>query len=157
MGLNLDVDHVAFASDRKFDGYQFRKLNPAELARSPAAPAGRPATAHLAPPAAAIRSRPELVQALESHNFEPLRLMQWRNSALDFASIGALQASLAMTPNEPGLTRAPVGEDILVLEHAARDEDVKAMARNHAGRRAFMGRLPSSGLPQDRARPPMPN
>ena len=33
MGLNLDVDHVAFASDRKFDGYQFRKLNPAELAQ----------------------------------------------------------------------------------------------------------------------------
>ena len=28
MGLNLDVDHLAFASDRKFDGYQFRKLNP---------------------------------------------------------------------------------------------------------------------------------
>src|ERR1700728_4799151 len=27
MGLNLDVDHVAFAADRKFDGYQFRKLN----------------------------------------------------------------------------------------------------------------------------------
>jgi len=33
MGLNLDVDHIAFASDRKFDGYQFRKLNPSELAR----------------------------------------------------------------------------------------------------------------------------
>ena len=31
MGLNLDVDHIAFASDRKFDGYQFRKLSPAEL------------------------------------------------------------------------------------------------------------------------------
>src|SRR6266699_2023342 len=28
MGLNLDVDHIAFASDRKFDGYQFRRLNP---------------------------------------------------------------------------------------------------------------------------------
>ena len=28
MGLNLDVDHVAFASDRKFDGYQFRNLAP---------------------------------------------------------------------------------------------------------------------------------
>src|SRR6266853_1162724 len=36
MGLNLDVDHVAFASDRKFDGYQFRRLNPAELAQMPA-------------------------------------------------------------------------------------------------------------------------
>src|SRR5205807_1619154 len=33
MGLNLDVDHVAFAGDRKFDGYQFRRLNPAELAQ----------------------------------------------------------------------------------------------------------------------------
>ena len=32
MGLNLDVDHVAFAADRKFDGYQFRRLNPAEIA-----------------------------------------------------------------------------------------------------------------------------
>ena len=33
MGLNLDVDHVAFASDRKYDGYQFRRLNPAEFAQ----------------------------------------------------------------------------------------------------------------------------
>ncbi len=31
MGLNLDVDHVAFASNRKFDGYQYRLLNPAEI------------------------------------------------------------------------------------------------------------------------------
>src|SRR5205085_27386 len=30
MGLNLDVDHVAFASDRKYDGYQFRRLTPSE-------------------------------------------------------------------------------------------------------------------------------
>ena len=27
MGLNLDVDHVAFAQNRKFDGYQYRDLN----------------------------------------------------------------------------------------------------------------------------------
>ena len=58
MGLNLDVDHVAFAADRKFDGYQFRKLNPAELGRSPAAPAAPRATAPSAPPAAARRSSP---------------------------------------------------------------------------------------------------
>ncbi len=132
MGLNLDVDHVAFASDRKFDGYQFRKLNPAELGQI-AGRAGRATrdgtfgtTGRCDP------FEPELVQALESHNFEPLRLLQWRNSTLDFASIGALQASLAMPPSEQGLTRAPVGEDILVLEHAARDDDVRALARNPA-------------------------
>src|SRR5580704_10887447 len=33
MGLNLDVDHIAFAADRKFDGWQFSKLNPSELAQ----------------------------------------------------------------------------------------------------------------------------
>ena len=132
MGLNLDVDHVAFASDRKFDGYQFRKLNPAELAQI-AGRAGRATrdgtfgtTGRCDP------FEPELVQALESHNFEPLRQLQWRNSTLDFASIGALQASLAMPPREQGLTRAPTGEDILVLEHAARDEDVRGMANGAA-------------------------
>jgi ATP-dependent RNA helicase SUPV3L1/SUV3 len=130
MGLNLDVDHVAFASDRKFDGYQFRKLNPAELAQI-AGRAGRATrdgtfgtTGRCDP------FEPELVQALESHSFEPIRMLQWRNSTLDFSSIGALQASLAMAPREQGLTRAPTAEDILVLEHAARDEDVRGMARD---------------------------
>ena len=128
MGLNLDVDHVAFASDRKFDGYQFRRLIPAELAQI-AGRAGRATrdgtfgtTGRCDP------FEPELVQALESHSFDPIRTLQWRNSDLDFTSIGALQASLAATPSEPGLTRAPTAEDILVLEHAARDEEVRALA-----------------------------
>src|SRR3954449_4603029 len=128
MGLNLDVDHVAFASDRKFDGYQFRKLNPAELAQI-AGRAGRATrdgsfgTTGRCPP-----FETELAQALESHSFEPIKMLQWRNTALDFFSLGALQASLAETPKENGLTRAPVAEDILVLEHAARDDDVRNMA-----------------------------
>src|SRR6202158_5268647 len=130
MGLNLDVDHVAFASDRTFDGYHYRKLNPAEPAQT-AARAGRATrdgtfgtTGRCDP------FEPELVQALESHVFEPIRMLQWRNTDLDFASIGALQASRAMAPREEGLTRAPTAEDILVLEHAARDEDVRTLARN---------------------------
>jgi ATP-dependent RNA helicase SUPV3L1/SUV3 len=128
MGLNLDVDHVAFASDRKFDGYQFRRLNPAELAQI-AGRAGRATrdgtfgTTGRCPP-----FETELAQALESHSFEPVKILQWRNTALDFASLGALQATLAVTPEEGGLSRAPVGEDILVLEHAARDDDVRAFA-----------------------------
>jgi ATP-dependent RNA helicase SUPV3L1/SUV3 len=31
MGLNLDVDHIAFAADRKFDGWQHRRLTAAEF------------------------------------------------------------------------------------------------------------------------------
>ena len=137
MGLNLDVDHVAFASDRKFDGYQFRRLNPAEFAQI-AGRAGRATrdgtfgtTGRCGPFDA------ELVHALESHAFEPVKVLQWRNVELDFSSLGALSASLAQTPTLSGLTRAPVAEDILVLEHAARDEDVRAMATG----RAAVGRL----------------
>jgi ATP-dependent RNA helicase SUPV3L1/SUV3 len=130
MGLNLDVDHVAFASDRKFDGYQFRKLNPAELAQI-AGRAGRAqrdgtfGTTGRCPP-----FEDEVARALESHSFEPIKVLQWRNTDLDFSSIGALQASLSLTPSEGGLTRAPIAEDILVLEHAARDEEIRDIARN---------------------------
>src|ERR1700726_2611098 len=132
MGLNLDVDHVAFASDRKFDGYQYRKLNPAELAQI----AGRPGratrdgtfgTTGRCPP-----FETELAQALESHTFESVKVLQWRNSDLDFSSLGALQASLATVPTEHGLTRAPIAEDIQVLEHAVRDDDLRAMATSSA-------------------------
>jgi ATP-dependent RNA helicase SUPV3L1/SUV3 len=132
MGLNLDVDHIAFASDRKFDGYQFRKLNPSELAQI-AGRAGRATrdgtfgTSGRCPP-----FEPELVQALEAHTFEPVKQVQWRNTDLDFSSVGALQATLAAAPTENALARAPVGEDILVLDHAARDDDVRALTRTPA-------------------------
>ena len=132
MGLNLDVDHIAFASDRKFDGYQYRKLSPSELAQI-AGRAGRATrdgtfgTTGRCPP-----FDTELVQALETHSFEPVKLVQWRNSDLDFSSIGALQATLAAAPTESALARAPVAEDILVLEHAARDDEVRAMTRTSA-------------------------
>src|SRR5204863_8083155 len=113
MGLNLDVDHVAFASDRKFDGYQFRKLSPSELAQiaGRAGRATRDGTFGTSGRCPAFET--ELVQALESHNFEPVKLVQWRNSELDFSSIGALQATLAAPPSESALARAPVAEDIL--------------------------------------------
>jgi ATP-dependent RNA helicase SUPV3L1/SUV3 len=132
MGLNLDVDHVAFASDRKFDGYQFRRLNPSEFAQI-AGRAGRAmrdgtfgTTGRCEP------FEPDLVQALESHSFENVKILQWRNTDLDFASPGALAASLAAPPTLQGLTRAPNAEDILVLEHASRDETVRATATTRA-------------------------
>ncbi len=132
MGLNLDVDHVAFAADRKFDGYQFRKLNPGELGQI-AGRAGRATrdgtfgTTGRCPP-----FEPELAQALESHTFDSVKVLQWRNTALDFASLGALAATLATTPTEPGLTRAPIAEDIQVLEHVSRDDEVRALAASRA-------------------------
>jgi ATP-dependent RNA helicase SUPV3L1/SUV3 len=132
MGLNLDVDHVAFASDRKYDGYQFRRLNPAEFAQI-AGRAGRATrdgtfgtTGRCAP------FEPELVNALQNHTFDSVKVLQWRNAKLDFSSLGALQVSLALAPSHDALTRAPIAEDLRVLDHAARDADVRDMAHGSA-------------------------
>src|SRR5881394_1170572 len=132
MGLNLDVDHVAFASDRKYDGYQFRRLNPSEFAQI-AGRAGRATrdgtfgtTGRCAP------FEPELVNALQNHTFDSVKVLQWRNSKLDFSSLGALQVSLALTPSHDALTRAPIAEDLRVLDHASRDAEVREMAHGAA-------------------------
>lgn len=128
MGLNLDVDHVAFASDRKFDGYQFRNLNASEMAQI-AGRAGR----HSRDGTFGTTGRcepfsTELVERLQNHEFEPVRIAQWRNTNLDFRSINQLLMSLAAAPREEGLVRAPLAEDVLVLERAAKDADIAALA-----------------------------
>ena len=132
MGLNLDVDHIAFASDRKFDGRQFRRLNPAELGQI-AGRAGR----HLRDGTFGTSGRcppfdEELVEQLEDHRFDPVKLLQWRNAALDFSSLRALSASLDVTPSDPALTRAPLAEDQMVLEILGKDEDVRRQAATPA-------------------------
>ncbi|MFL5316291.1 MAG: helicase-related protein, partial [Microvirga sp.] len=132
MGLNLDVDHVAFASDKKFDGFRFRKLHPAELGQI-AGRAGRYmrdgtfGTAGRCPP-----FDPDVVEALENHAFDAVRVLQWRNPDLDFSTLAKLQESLADQPREHGLIRAPFGEDVLALEHVAREDDVRGFARSPA-------------------------
>ncbi|GLK78232.1 helicase [Methylopila jiangsuensis] len=129
MGLNLDVDHVAFAGDRKFDGHQFRRLNPSEIGQV-AGRAGR----HLRDGTFGTTGRcppfePELVERLEGHSFDPVRVLQWRNGRLDFASVGALVDSLSRPPAEAGLTRAPDADDLRALIHLNRDPEVRAAAR----------------------------
>ena len=110
MGLNLDVDHVAFASDRKFDGYQFRELNPGRTRRrSPAAQGGRPAMGRSAPPGGVRRSSRNWSKRWRATRSRPSRFCSGAIRELDFCSLGALQASLAASPNGAGLTRAPDG------------------------------------------------
>ena len=130
MGLNLDVDHIAFAGDRKFDGWHYRRLNPAEFGQI-AGRAGR----HLRDGSFGTTGRCppfdiDLVEMLEDHRFEPVRMMQWRNTDLDFASMETLAASLDVLPGELGLTRAPLAQDQIALEIASRDEHVRKVARN---------------------------
>ena len=122
MGLNLDVRHVAFADNTKFDGHQTRPLTPAELGQI-AGRAGR----HMHDGTFGVTGtcddfEEELVVQLETHDFEPVKVLQWRNAALDFSSLTALLKSLETVPSSQILTRVPVATDQHALEFLSRND-----------------------------------
>ena len=119
MGLNLDTDHVAFASIRKYDGRRRRMLNPMELGQI-AGRAGRFrndgsfGTTGDCPPLDA-----ETIARIEGHEFEPLARVEWRNSALDFTSLDALDNSLHLPTPHRRLRRVQRVTDEQALERLA--------------------------------------
>lgn len=121
MGLNMDVDHVAFAATRKFDGFQFRNLNVAEMGQI-AGRAGRYMNDGTF--GVSVDAEPfdqETIDRLENHKFDAVRTLQWRNRDLDFRSLDQLRKSLGYLPKLEGLTRAQPASDILALETVCRD------------------------------------
>ena len=132
MGLNMDVDHVAFAATRKFDGFQFRNLNAGELGQI-AGRAGRYMNdGTFGVSAEAEPFDQELIDQLENHNFEPVRQLQWRNRDLDFRSLDGLRKSLGHLPKLAGLTRAQNAADINALDAISRDEAVGGLITTRA-------------------------
>ena len=128
MGLNLDVDHIAFAGSRKFDGRVHRELTPAELAQI-AGRAGR----HLNDGTFGVTADvepfdQELVNKLENHDFEPVKVLQWRSTQLDFDSVDRLKDSLRQVPNNARLARARTADDLEALELACSDPRIAALA-----------------------------
>lgn len=132
MGLNMDVDHVAFASLQKFDGNSPRALSAQEAAQI-AGRAGRgmrDGTFGTTAECPALSD--EMVAKIEGHHFEPLQSLVWRNSDLDFSSIDALLDSLSAPSPQPGLTKGNDATDHIVLSHLGREEPIRALASSRA-------------------------
>src|SRR5215472_7331584 len=130
MGLNMDVDHVAFARTVKFDGRGPRRLTAAEIAQI-AGRAGR----HMSDGTFGTTAdqeplEPEIVEAVENHRFDPLDRLFWRNSRLDFGSAKALLRSLEARPSLLGLVQAREADDHLALQALARLPDIAEAARH---------------------------
>ncbi|WP_339861733.1 helicase-related protein [Thalassospira alkalitolerans] len=128
MGLNLDLNHVAFAALHKFDGQFNRGLSAAEMAQI-AGRAGR----HMNDGTFGVTGNlsgidPDIIEQIEAHEFEPLAKVFWRNARLDFRSVEALQKSLRRRSDNPTLvlTREPVDE--VMLDHLSQNEDVARIA-----------------------------
>ena len=132
MGLNMEIDHVAFAGTRKYDGEKPRRLTPAEIGQI-AGRAGRyqrdgtfGVTNNIAP------LDDELAIAIEGHQYDTIDRLCWRNRDLDFASPQALINSLSSPPPVPVLYRPRDGEDFDVLKSLVTDPDVRDRATNPA-------------------------
>ncbi len=124
MGLNLDIDHVAFADLRKFDGKVERALEAAELAQI-AGRAGRytkNGTFGVLTPLSGLPR--ELARRVEQHSFPRLESAFYRNSSLDFASPLALLTSLRLAAPNDRLRRTRNAMDELVFEHLSSKEEI---------------------------------
>lgn len=130
MGLNMDVDHVAFAGLRKFDGRRTRFLHPQEIGQI-AGRAGRYQTnGTFGVTGEAEDMDPDLVEAVENHSFEPVPGAEWRNSKLDFGSLPLLLKSLAKLPEREGLKLSAEALDETTLKALAENETVQTRARD---------------------------
>jgi ATP-dependent RNA helicase SUPV3L1/SUV3 len=128
MGLNMDVNHVAFAAMGKFDGHRPRRLTPAEVAQI-AGRAGRGmrdgtfGTTAQCPPLA-----DEVATAVEAHSFEALEQLCWRNSDLDLSHVDALLATLMAPPPGPGLVKGNDAADLETLAALANEPEMRRLA-----------------------------
>jgi ATP-dependent RNA helicase SUPV3L1/SUV3 len=132
MGLNMDVDHVAFAGLSKYDGKRRRRLAAAEMAQI-AGRAGRHQRdgtfGSLTLEGDALAEfRPDEIERIEEHRFAPLDFLYWRESELDFASVAALVRSLERKPVRREVRAAPEAVDLAVLKLLAGDPDMHARA-----------------------------
>lgn len=139
MGLNMDVDHVAFAALNKFDGTFRRDLRPEELAQI-AGRAGRhmsDGTFGVSGDAPAVD--PEVIEQIENHRFNPIKQIQWRNSNLDFRSLETLIRSLSVRPGKLGLVKVRQPNDEKLLVQLAREGEVRDRLINQSSVQLLWG------------------
>ena len=126
MGLNLDIDHVAFSSLTKFDGRRMRPLAPNELAQI-AGRAGRGQKDGTFGVTGDVRPLDDgVAQSIMDHRFTPLNKLQWRNHALQFGTIDALVRSLEAPPDHEVLVRAREADDVMAVKSLAESAEVVA-------------------------------
>src|SRR6056297_796403 len=130
MGLNLDIDHVAFSSLSKFDGRRMRPLAPNELAQI-AGRAGRGMSHGTFGVTGEAPTLPdEVAHAIMDHRFTPIRKLEWRNAKLPFGNVDALIAALEAKPEDERLSRAREADDLGALKTLSQVSGVRARVKD---------------------------
>ncbi len=124
MGINMDLDHVYFSNLKKFDGRKLRKLNLSEIGQI-AGRAGRYMNdGNFGSTGDCKEINAEEVELIESHNFEEIQSLFWRNSNLNFNNPTQLIESLDEKPNQKWLRKIHECEDERALKYFLKDRNV---------------------------------
>jgi ATP-dependent RNA helicase SUPV3L1/SUV3 len=132
MGLNMDLDHVAFARLAKFDGRGPRRLSPAEIGQIAGRAGRHMSDGTFGTTADEGQLDPAIVAAVEEHRFEPLTHVSWRNTKLRFDTVGALLRALDERPPAPGLVQIRDADDHRALQRLSHNAEVMGLA-THPG------------------------
>ena len=130
MGLNMNIDHVAFWRLHKFDGLRRRPLAVDEIAQI-AGRAGRYMQDGTFGTLAELGALdPETVEAIENHRFQNIRGIWWRSSDLEFKNLTSLLRSLDASPPSRVLRRVREAEDHGALRRLSQDKAIADLAGN---------------------------
>lgn len=133
MGLNLDIEHVAFAGLSKFDGIRQRRLTSAEMAQIAGRAGRHQRDGSFGTLAGGGGSDAEFsaeeIYAIEEHRFPPQTRLLWRETELDFSNLDSLIGDLSRPPSRPELAPATQAIDLAVLRRLAEDHEVSAAVR----------------------------
>ena len=130
MGINMDLDHVYFSNLKKFDGKKLRRLNLSEIGQI-AGRAGRylnDGSFGITGDCSKINS--EEVENLETHKFDEIRTIFWRNSDLNFNNANSLLKSLDEKPQKEWLRRINECEDEKVFKYFLKDLEKYKIGNN---------------------------
>ena len=149
MGLNLDLDHVAFAGIRKFDGQSHRNLTPAELGQI-AGRAGR----HMNDGTFGVTGQ---VAPFEQRSGRPAGkpyLRPGRRAAMAepqarFRLDRTAEGQLARDSRPPPACSLPHGRRRDRARECQPRPGVRDMAQGTGRGRAVVGDVPDPGLPED--------
>ena len=124
MGINMDLDSVYFSNLKKFDGKKLRKLNLSEIGQI-AGRAGR----YLNDGSFGITGdckeiTAEDIERLESHKFEEIRTLFWRNPDLNFNNPFSLLKTLEEKPKIEWLRKIHECEDEKALKYFLKDKSL---------------------------------
>ncbi len=125
MGLNLNINHVSFSSLEKFDGRYNRNLAPSELGQI-AGRAGRyKQDGTFSYTKEAGNLDPISIQQIETHKFDNIQRIYWRNSDIDFTSVETVLSSLKKYPLKSYLIHKKNALDELNFRNLINDSEIK--------------------------------